>query len=68
MDFGDAADDRGAPNVDGEAPRVATGWFRHVSDGTSLTAVLATGWDARRATDVRSTKVEAERVGMRRAV
>jgi hypothetical protein len=36
VDAGDAADDRGAPNVDGEAPRVASGWFRHVEDGTPL--------------------------------
>ncbi len=34
VDAGDSADGRGAPNVDGEAPRVASGWFRHVEDGT----------------------------------
>ncbi|HEV2093411.1 MAG TPA: hypothetical protein VGR18_09635 [Rubrobacter sp.] len=39
VDAGDAADGRGAPNVDGEAPRVASGWFRHVEDGTPLPAV-----------------------------
>ena len=39
VDAGDAADGRGAPNVDGEAPRVASGWFRHVQDGTPLPAV-----------------------------
>ena len=39
VDAGDAADGRGAPNVDGEAPRVASGWFRHVEDDTPLTAV-----------------------------
>ncbi|HEV8045458.1 MAG TPA: hypothetical protein VGP38_09775, partial [Rubrobacter sp.] len=38
VDAGDAADGRGAPNVDGEAPRVASGWFRHVDDGTPLPA------------------------------
>ncbi len=43
VDAGDAADDRGAPNVDGEAPHRATGWFRHVFDDTPLTTVLATG-------------------------
>jgi hypothetical protein len=40
VDAGDAADSRGAPNVDGEAPRVATGWFRHVDDGSALSANL----------------------------
>ena len=39
VDAGDAADGRGAPNVDGEAPRVASGWFRHVEDGTPLPAI-----------------------------
>ena len=39
VDAGDAAEGRGAPNVDGEAPRVASGWFRHVQDGTPLHAV-----------------------------
>ena len=39
VDAGDAADGRGAPNLDGEAPRVASGWFRHVQDGTPLPAV-----------------------------
>jgi len=39
VDAGDAADGRGAPNVDGEAPRMASGWFRHVEDGTPLPAV-----------------------------
>ena len=39
VDAGDAADGRGAPNLDGEAPRVASGWFRHVRDGTPLSAV-----------------------------
>lgn len=37
-DAGDAAEGCGAPNLDGEAPRVASGWFRHVRDGTPLTA------------------------------
>jgi hypothetical protein len=40
VDAGDVADDRGAPNVDGDAPRVAKDWFRHVDDGTPLTAVV----------------------------
>lgn len=31
---------RGAPNVDGHAPRVATSWFRHILTGTSLDTVL----------------------------
>jgi hypothetical protein len=41
VDARDAAEDgRGAPNVDGEAPRVAKDWFRHVVDGTPLTAAV----------------------------
>ena len=40
VDAGDVADDHGAPNVDGEAPRVAKDWFRLVDDGTPLTAVV----------------------------
>lgn len=40
VDAGDAADGHGAPNVDGEAPRVAWGWFRHVTNDTPLTAVV----------------------------
>jgi hypothetical protein len=41
VDARDAAEDgRGAPNVDGEAPRVAKDWFRHVVDDTPLTAVV----------------------------
>ncbi len=43
MDAGDVADARGAPNVDGEAPRVAKDWFRHVDDDTPLTTVVARG-------------------------
>jgi hypothetical protein len=39
VDTGDVADGRGAPNLDGEAPRVASGWFRSVEDGTPLPAV-----------------------------
>ncbi|QEN88002.1 hypothetical protein FZC33_17535 [Labrys sp. KNU-23] len=31
---------RGAPNVDGDAPWMAPGWFRRVSDGASLTEIL----------------------------
>ena len=42
-DAGDAADGRGAPNLDGEAPRVASGWFRHVRDGTPLSTALTEG-------------------------
>ncbi len=38
VNVGDVADDHGAPNVDGEAPRVAKDWFRLVDDGTPLTA------------------------------
>jgi hypothetical protein len=41
VDARDAAEDgRGAPNVDGKAPHVAKDWFRHVVDGTPLTAVV----------------------------
>jgi hypothetical protein len=44
VDARDAAEDgRGAPNVDGEAPRVAKDWFRHVVDDTPLTAVVVKG-------------------------
>ena len=39
----DVADHHGAPNVDGEAPRVAKDWLCHVDDGTPLTAVVARG-------------------------
>jgi hypothetical protein len=38
-DAGDAADGRGAPNLDGHAPRVAAGWFRHPHDGSPLPQV-----------------------------
>jgi hypothetical protein len=31
---------RGAPNIDGAAPRVPIGWFRRMSDGTSLAALI----------------------------
>ncbi len=37
VDSTDAAQDRGALNIDGEAPRIAEGWFRHVHDGMPLT-------------------------------
>jgi hypothetical protein len=37
-DGGDAAEGRGAPNLDGEALRVPLEWFRHVRDGSPLTA------------------------------
>ena len=43
VDAGDVADGRGAPNVDGEAPRAAVGWFRHVDDGTPLPASATEG-------------------------
>jgi hypothetical protein len=39
VDTHDVADGRGAPNVDGSAPRVASDWFRHVVDDTPLSAV-----------------------------
>jgi hypothetical protein len=42
-DAGDAAGGRGAPNVDGEAPRVAAGWFRHVDAGTPRPASATEG-------------------------
>lgn len=31
---------RGAPNIDGEAPWMAPGWFRRVSDGVKLSDIL----------------------------
>jgi hypothetical protein len=37
VDSTDVAEDRGALNIDGEAPRIAEGWFRHVHDGMPLT-------------------------------
>lgn len=40
VDAIDAALDRGAPNLDGEAPRVALNWFSHVHDGVPLTEVV----------------------------
>jgi hypothetical protein len=40
VDAGDAALDRGAPNVDGEAPRVALNWFHRLHDGAPLTEVI----------------------------
>ncbi len=36
VDAGDLSAGRGAPNVDGEAPRVARGWFHRISDGRPL--------------------------------
>ncbi len=44
VDAGDAADGRGAPNLDGEAPRVALDWFRHVDDGTPLPTAFSQRW------------------------
>ncbi len=43
VDVGDVAAGRGAPNVDGAAPRVATGWFRHVLEGTPLPQIIGDG-------------------------
>jgi hypothetical protein len=36
VDADDLAAGRGAPNVDGAAPRVAVEWFHRVSDGAPL--------------------------------
>ncbi|MEW9307444.1 hypothetical protein [Labrys neptuniae] len=36
----DVAAGRGAPNVDGDAPWMAPGWFKRVSDGARLTELL----------------------------
>lgn len=36
----DIATGRGAPNIDGDAPWMAPGWFRRVSDGARLTELL----------------------------
>ena len=41
VDAGDAALNVGAPNVDGEAPRTASGWFRGILDGKLLPEVMA---------------------------
>ena len=40
VDAGDAAAKRGAPNVDGAAPRIASDWFRHVLDDTPLPTIV----------------------------
>lgn len=40
VDARDMLEGRGAPNVDGQAPRSALGWFRSVADGTPLPEVL----------------------------
>ncbi len=37
VDSTDVAEGRGALNIDGEAPRIADDWFRHVHDGMPLT-------------------------------
>jgi hypothetical protein len=34
---------RGAPNIDGDAPWMAPGWFRRVSDGAKLSDILGVG-------------------------
>ena len=39
VDTGDATLGRGAPNLDGAAPQVASEWFRHVVDDTPLPAL-----------------------------
>jgi hypothetical protein len=36
----DVRSGREAPNIDGAAPRVPTGWFRRMTDGTSLAALV----------------------------
>ncbi len=36
VDGRDFAEGRGAPNMDGAAPRVASGWFRRAADGAAL--------------------------------
>lgn len=36
VDLGDVRAGRGAPNVDGHAPRMPLEWFRNIDDGTSL--------------------------------
>jgi hypothetical protein len=43
VDAEDAAQGRGAPNVDGEAPRIALDWFRYVVDSTPVPAVMSRG-------------------------
>ena len=40
VDFGDTALNRGAPNVDGVAPRVALNWFHRVRDGVPMPEVI----------------------------
>lgn len=41
VDVEDVRAGRGAPNLDGAAPRVATGWFRRLADGRPLDEALA---------------------------
>ena len=43
VDAEDAAQGRGAPNVDGEAPHIALGWFRSVERDTPLQTVVRHG-------------------------
>lgn len=43
VDLDDVRAGRGAPNVDGRAPRVATDWFRRLADGAPLTDALGRG-------------------------
>lgn len=43
VDGRDVCSGAGAPNVDGEAPRVALGWFRGVGDGVVLREFAETG-------------------------
>lgn len=41
VDAEDAATGRGAPNIDGMAPHVASAWFRHAQGSTPLTEIDA---------------------------
>jgi hypothetical protein len=43
VDARDVTEDRGAPNVDGAAPRVALHWFHQVHDGRPLPDALTAG-------------------------
>jgi len=40
VDVDDVASRRGAPNVDGRAPRIPLDWFRHIEDDTLLPELL----------------------------
>jgi len=43
VDVDDVASRRGAPNVDGRAPRIPLDWFRHIENDTPLPELLARG-------------------------